>query len=206
MNQLHLAQLGKCRRCYGSETNGHGTIAKGAQREPCRRAEMSESEKEKNFEATRDQVQNWLMSEGWQISEQPHPDLAWLIRAEDATQRRILVGQNQARQDQIHLEARVNITEEHRKKFESLPEDRRREILWTLRFRLLSMGVEFAGVTEPMEAVLLTQRIYLDGLTKDAFIQRFQIVRNAVIAVIWSIIQDLEDVEPPAESTEKTKH
>ena len=167
---------------------------------------MSESEKAETLDATRDKGQNWLMSEGWQISEQPHPDLAWLIRAEDAAQRRILVGQNKARQDQIHLEARVNITDEHRKKFESLPGDRRREILWKLRFRLLSMNVEFAGVAEPMQAVLLTQRIYLDDLTKDAFIQRFLIVRNAVIAVIWSIIQDLEDVEPPAESTKRTTH
>jgi len=167
---------------------------------------MSTSEKEQNMEATRDKVQNWLMSEGWQIAEQPHPDLAWLIRAEDAGGRRILVGQGKVREDLIHLEARVNLADEHRQKFESLPEDKRREILWKLRFRLLMMNVDFAGVAEPMQAVVLTQRIYLDGLTKDAFIQRFLIVRNAVIAVIWSIIQDLEGVEPPAESTKAKAH
>ena len=167
---------------------------------------MSESKKEENMETTREKVQNWLMSEGWQIAEQPHPDLAWLIRAEDAAERRILVGQSKAREDQIHLEARVNVGDDHRKKFESLPEDRRREILWKLRFRLLLMNVDFVGVAEPMQAVVLTQRIYLDGLTKDTFLQRFSIVRNAVIAVIWSIIQDLEGVEPPAESTKRTTH
>ena len=43
-------------------------------------------------EVTRDQIQNWLMNEGWQISEQPHPEAAWLIRAEDAARRRILIG------------------------------------------------------------------------------------------------------------------
>jgi len=57
-----------------------------------------------------------------------------------------------------------------------------------------------------MQAVLLTQRIYLDGLTKDAFTQRFLTVRNAVIVVIWSIMQDLEGVEPPAESTKAKSH
>ena len=165
---------------------------------------MSATEKE--VEATRDKVQNWLMAEGWKIADQPHPDLAWLIRAEDGGGRRILVGQNKVRPDQVHLEARVNIADEHRKKFESLPEERRREVLWKLRFRLLLMNVDFAGVAEPMQAVLLTQRIYLDGLTKDTFIQRFLVVRNAVIAVIWSIIQDLEGVEAPAESTEPKAH
>jgi hypothetical protein len=162
---------------------------------------------EVNVEATRDKIQNWLMGEGWNLAEQVHPDLAWLIRAEDAGGRRILVGQNKARPDHIHLEARVNIAEEHRKQFESLPEERRRDALWKLRFRLLQMNVDFSGVSEPMEAVLLTQRYYLDGLTKDAFVQRFLTLRNAVIAVIWSVMQDLEGVEPPAESTEpKKKH
>jgi hypothetical protein len=145
------------------------------------------------------------MAEGWQISEQPHPDALWLIRAEDAAQRRILIGQNKARPDQLHLEARVNLAPEHRKLFETLPKEKRREILWELRFRLLSMNVDFAGVAEPMQAVILTQRIYTDGLTKDAFLQRFLIVRNAVISVIWSVIRYLEAVEPPAESTDLKK-
>ena len=167
---------------------------------------MSESKKEENMDPTREKVQNWLMSEGWKIAEQPHPDMAWLIRAEDAAERRILVGQSKAREDHIHLEARVNVGDEHRKKFESLPKERRREILWKLRFRLLSMNVDFVGVAEPIQAVLLTQRIYQDGLIKDAFLQRFSMVRNAVITVIWSIIENLEGVEPPAESTKPTKH
>ena len=93
-------------------------------------------------EDARDQVQNWLMSEGWQIAEQSHPDLAWLIRAEDAGKRRILVGQSKARPDMIHLEARVNLADEHRKMFENLPQETRRKILWDLRFRLLSMNVD----------------------------------------------------------------
>jgi hypothetical protein len=156
------------------------------------------------MEETRDKIQKWLMSEGWQIAEQTHPNFVWLIRAEDGGERRILVGQNKAKEDLIHLEAIVNLADEHQKKFETLDADRRREILWKLRFRLLAMNVDFVGVAEPMQSVLLTQRVYLDGLTKDAFLQRFQIVRNAVITVIWSIIQYLEDVEPPAESAEPT--
>ena len=158
------------------------------------------------MEEARDKIQNWLMSEGWQIAEQAHPNMSWLVRAEDAGGRRILVGQSKAREDVIHLEARVNIEDDYRQRFDSLPEDERRKILWDLRFRLLQMNVDFAGVAERLETVVLTQRIYLDGLTKDAFIQRFLIVRNAEIAVIWSVIQNLEGVEPPAESTKAKLH
>ena len=166
---------------------------------------MSGNEKDQSTDTIRDKVQNWLMSEGWQIAEPTHPDFAWLIRAEDGGERKILVGQNKAREDRIHLEANVRIADEHRKQFESLPDDKRREALWNLRYQLLQLNVDFVGVAEPIEEVILTQRIYLDGLTKDAFIQRFLTVRNAVIAVIWSTIKDLMDVKPPAESTAKTK-
>ena len=106
----------------------------------------------------------------------------------------------------IHLEANVRVSDDHRQQFETLTDDKRREVLWNLRFQLLQMNVDFVGVAEPIEEVILTQRIYLDGLTKDAFIQRFLSVRNAVIAVIWSTIKDLMDVTPPAESAGKTKH
>ena len=167
---------------------------------------MSGNGKDQSTDPIRDQVQNWLMSEGWQLSEPTHPEFAWLIRAEDAGERRILVGQHKAREDRVHLEANVRISDDHRKQFESLAEDKRREVLWDLRFQLLQMNVDFVGVAEPLKDIILTQRIYLDGLTKDAFIQRFLTVRNAVIAVIWSTIKDLMDVKPPAESTEKTKH
>ena len=167
---------------------------------------MSENEKNHGMEATRDKVQNWLMSEGWQIAEPTHPEFAWLIQAEDGGERKILVGQNKAREDRIHLEANIRISDDHRKLFESLAEDKRKEILWNLRFQLLQMNVDFVGVAEPLQDVVLTQRIYLDGLTKDAFIQRFITVRNAIIAVIWSTIKDLQDVKPPAKSTEITKH
>jgi hypothetical protein len=167
---------------------------------------MSGAEKGQDSQETREKIQNWLMADGWNIAEQAHPDLVWLIRVEDAGGRRILIGQNKLRQDLIHLEARVNVADEHRSKFGSLPEEKRREILWRLRFRLLGMNVDFAGVTEPMDGVSLMQRIYLDGLTKDTFIQRFLTICNAVSAVIWSIMKDLEGVEPPAESTKPKSH
>jgi len=163
---------------------------------------MRGNEKDQSMEATRDKIQNWLMSEGWQISEPTHPKFTWLIRAEDAGGRKILVGQNKAREDRIHLEANVRISDDHRKQFEILKEEKRREVLWNLRFRLLQLNVDFVGVGEPLQDVILTQRFYLDGLTKDAFIQRFLTVRNAVIAVLWSTIKDLIDIKPPVKSTE----
>ena len=167
---------------------------------------MTGAEKEQSLEPTRGEVQNWLIAEGWKISEQPHPAAEWLLRAEDTAGHRILVGKNAARSDRITLEARVDLSDELRRHFEILPEEKRNRILWDLRFRLLMMNVEFSGVSEPLMAVVISQIIFLDGFTKKTFLQRFSLVRNAVVTVIWSVMQYLENVEPPAESTKsKTK-
>jgi hypothetical protein len=46
-------------------------------------------------------------------------------------------------------------------------------------------------VQEPFVRVVVGQRIYLDGLTQDSFLQRVSQVRNGVIAVIWSVARHL---------------
>ena len=81
---------------------------------------MTAADNAVNVDQVREQIQKWLMGEGWQISEQAHPAASWLIRAEDAAQRRILIGQNKARPDQIFLESRVNLAPAHRTMFETL--------------------------------------------------------------------------------------
>jgi hypothetical protein len=78
------------------------------------------------MEETRDEIQNWLMNEGWQIAEQPHPDVEWLIRAEDA--------------------------DEHQKMFETLAADRRREILWNWRLWACAGHYNFHGLMMGMLA------------------------------------------------------
>ena len=60
------------------------------------------------------------------------------------------------------------------------------------------MSVDFSGIGEPLERVTVAQRIYLDGLTKDRFLQRVAVVKNALIAVIWSIGRRLSHLPPPS--------
>lgn len=145
----------------------------------------------------RGKVQTWLMGEGWKLMEKNHPDMVWLVEAEDAAHRRLLVGQSKMPPDQLRIVASVTVAPSHKAQFESLPAAVRKEALWALRFRLLAMNVDFSGVGEPLERVEVARRMYLDGLGKDAFLERVSGVRNALIAVIWSIVHQLEDVPAP---------
>ena len=139
----------------------------------------------------RAQVQNWLLGEGWQLTEKPHEDALWLLEAQDAGGRIVVVGQKRGKTDQVLLEAAVALTDNHRERFERLAAAERQELLWDMRFRLLQMGVEFQGAQEPLVRVVIGHRLYLDGIGQDRFLGRVARVRNAVIAVIWTIARHL---------------
>jgi hypothetical protein len=142
-------------------------------------------------EEVKAKVQNWLLGEGWQLAEKLHDDAVWLLDAQDGGGRHIVIGQKKGKLDQVLLEAAVALSENHRERFEALGFEDRQALLWDLRFRLLHLGLEFHGAQEPFVRVVLGQRIYLDGLSQDAFLQRVSQVRNGIIAVIWTVARHL---------------
>jgi hypothetical protein len=160
--------------------------------------EMADKEDLNSPEQVRDQVQTWLMGEGWSLSEKSNEGASWLLQAEDPAQRRLLVGQTKSPADQVRIQATIVVAADHREHFEALPAEVKDAILWELRFRLLNMSVDFSGIGEPLERVTVAQRIYLDGLTKDRFLQRVAVVKNALIAVIWSIGRRLSHLPAPS--------
>lgn len=139
----------------------------------------------------RAKVQNWLLGEGWRLAEKTHDDAVWLVEAQDAGGRHLVVGQKKGRTDQVLLEAAVALSDPHRERFERLSHEERQALMWDMRFRILHLGVECSGIQEPLLRIVLGQRIYLDGLTQDRFLQRVSQVRNGVIAVIWTVAQRL---------------
>lgn len=164
------------------------------------------NEAEDRLAEVRAQVQTWLLGEGWRLTEKDHGDALWLIEARDAAGRHIVVGQKKGKADQVLLEGAVGIAPQHRTQLEAMAAAARQELLWDLRFTLLGLGVEFQGVEDPLERVMVGQRIYFDGLTKDRFLQRVSQVRNGIIAVIWSVARRLNlapaAAAPEAESGE----
>jgi hypothetical protein len=149
---------------------------------------------------TRAKVQSWLLGEGWSLTEKNHDDAVWLLEARDGGGRHIVTGQKKGATDQVLLEGVVGIADAHQEQFAALPAEVRQELLWELRFALLNMGVEFSGVQEPFNRVMVGQRIYHDGLTQDRYLQRVSQVRSAIIAVIWTIARRLGLGAPAAEA------
>lgn len=145
-----------------------------------------------SHDALRARITAWLLGEGWQIAEKPHGDALWLLEASDSQGRHVAVGQRRGKPEQILLEAAVGLSDTHQQRFGELAAGPRQELLWELRFGLLALGVDFQGVQEPLQRVVIGHRIYEDGLTRDLFAQRLCQVRNALLTVLWTVARRLD--------------
>ena len=101
--------------------------------------------------------------------------------------------------DQVLIFAILQLEEATCDQIMQLPMAERRELLWDVRFRLLQLGVEFDGITEPPQRVTVGLAIYRDGLGKDNLLRRMTQVHNATLAAAWTFARKF--AEPPPERT-----
>jgi len=147
----------------------------------------------------RQRIQNWIMEEGWKVGTASSPDAAWVVTGEDSQGRHITVAQRQDRPDQIVINGAVDISEPHKTLWRDMDLDAKRAFALDLQIRLLYLDVEFQGVggaAENPDRFIFAQRIYYDGLTKDAFLQRVSWVRRAVTLFIILVNKQFQPTAP----------
>ncbi len=137
------------------------------------------------------------MEDGWSLRQETPQGGLWAFVAEDSRGRRVVVGQNANRQDEVIIQAQVNIGDDTINKLSSLPENEREELLWDLRFELLRTNLEFAGIETPLKSIKVSERIFLDALTKDCFLQRISEVRKGLLVVLWILARKFVQPPPP---------
>lgn len=149
------------------------------------------------FQMTQSQIIKWLVQDGWKVSDSPSGDAEWLVTCEDDAGRRLVVGQKKNRPDLVILQGGVTLPDLQREVGDRLRPKSRESMLWDLRLFLLQMGVEFGGIEWPLDKVRVSQRLYVDSLSHNEFVQLLLRIKNALLAVIWSVSREL--AEPPPE-------
>jgi len=145
----------------------------------------------------KEQIQKWLMEDGWSLRQESGKEAVWAFVGEDRLGRKVVVGQNIGREDEVILQGTVRFDEATTDRIAQLREDERNDFLWDLRFELLRTDLEFAGVEAPLKEIRVTERIFFDALTKDTFLQRVAEVRKGVLAVIWMVNRRFAQPPPP---------
>lgn len=129
----------------------------------------------------RTRIQNWMLEASWQINDAQTQGIntTWVIAGRHASGVGVAVAQPAPYPDLLVFEAAVILDEKARSAFEALEPSARRTLIWELQVGLLQLGVEFNGFGDSMQQVTVSQFIYDDGLTKDAFMHRLHRVKDA---------------------------
>jgi len=159
---------------------------------------ISETTGDGESEVRRARIQQWLMEEGWQIGLRTLPDTLWALVCNDPQKRHITIVQEAGRKDRIIMAAGLKVAPEHQSRISQLPEKERHNLIVELRQYIILLDVGFAGIQDPLQLIIFDQRIYDDGLTKDAFLQRITKVRNAGILAANIISRYLSEPPPPS--------
>jgi len=145
----------------------------------------------------KEQVRTWLMDDGWSLRQDKPQGALWVFIADDGKGRKIVIGQNANREDTIILQGGINIDDTTSQKIDNLPAEERDDFLWELRFELLRTNLEFQGISLPLKRIELSERIVIDALTKDCFVQRTSELKKGVLLVLWMLARKFAQ-QPPA--------
>jgi len=145
----------------------------------------------------KDKIKTWLVEEGWQLTERAAPDARFALVAEDQKGHKMVVSQKAAAADRVVVQVTISLSDDDSQRFSALPEKKRQQFLWDLRFGLLQADVEFDGLTDPPKQIVVAEPIFYDALTKDLFVQRFSQVKRAMLLILWSLRRFFAEPPPP---------
>ena len=145
----------------------------------------------------KDKVQTWLMEDGWSLRQETPSMGLWTFVATDQFGRVIAVGQRKNKEDEVIIQGAINIGDDTNDRIMRLTENGRNNLLWDLRFGLVQTNLEFSCIGITLKRIEEVERIFLDALTKDCFLQRASEVRKGVLIIIWLFARKLGQPPPP---------
>jgi hypothetical protein len=98
----------------------------------------------------------------------------------------------------VFFATRVNVAAEDQKKLLDLIPEEREGLLWDIRFKLLSMNLEFR-MQRPESVTLweIMYKVFLEGLTVQSFFDNYLKLKNGAISIIWSYRRTLDRKSAP---------
>lgn len=150
--------------------------------------------------AERARLTEWLLAEGWRLTEGAGEGAAWALRGQDPGGKVVVLAQEKASPHRLVLHASVRLDESHAEKLEGFVRQQQEDLCWRIRIKLLDMGVDFQGVAVPLRQINLRMRLYAEDLTRSRFFDTLGRLQNAMLYVIWTVRRILD--QPALESDE----
>ncbi len=159
-----------------------------------------------NADASREvhqKIRRWLSEENWQVSDVDDPQSIFNVMVTLQDGAAINLYQYFEHKDRITLNEHVVYNEQSRLALSGLSPDIRRETEWSVYRDVSLLGVECDEINLLQGELRYTSRIYFDGLTKDALVQRIRLVLRAVDLSTRAFRRSLEQASQSPEDAPK---
>lgn len=159
---------------------------------------MTDEDQKRRFDEVRHRVSDWLLAEGWVLADRTSQaqGSAWTIEGRDTNKRVVIFGQGAKNPDSLVMQAPIVVDEASRARLAALGPEKNEELGWEIRFQLIDMDVQFAGLNVPLERFVLVSRVYLEDLGRNGFFQRLDRLQGAILATLWRIRRALAEPAP----------
>ena len=138
---------------------------------------------------TRNRIKSWLTEEGLFKEELQSEGLHIQIMAEfpRGSGRHLSIVQPQDHEDMIVVFSRIVLADVHQKAFSALPQKKKEQLLWQMRYDLLfqESSFEIEPIGADMRSIRFTREIYYDGLTKNKLMEVVRENFKCELYVVW---------------------
>jgi len=93
------------------------------------------------------------------------------------------------RDDMVIVAAGIKLSDEHYRSLMALSKERRDDILWEIRFKLLFLETGFQilpNASDP-QVFQFTRELYFDGLNKNLFMDSLKQVHRCMLFIVWTM-------------------
>jgi len=136
------------------------------------------------------QADEWLEADEWQLVQTARAGWTWALGATDGQGRKLVVGQRDDKFDQIIVQGFVFLEHPSDTRIGGLTQEDRASLLRGLQFELIRFGLEFSGIEFPTERIEVYQRLFVENMTKAAFLETVSKVRNGLFLLCGMLEQE----------------
>lgn len=144
-----------------------------------------------------DKVQKWLSDEGLFRQKVPDDNANFHYMISYPEGHILDVLQPKGKNDMVLIACATNVSPEHQTEIRLLDLEKREKFLWKFRFLLNNHSVDFQ-LQHPenvLQAFLITDEIYDDGLSKDRLISTIKRIFRAKLQGLWKIQKEFGTFE-----------
>jgi hypothetical protein len=144
-------------------------------------------------DAIRRRVQNWLTTRFNNVVPQESQECFWQLTGLDEMGGGLDVSQFRSKPELIYIQGTIKLSPVHQQKFVKMSPKERFDFISELRLMLLSIDVEFSGIDDPLETILIVNPLFVDTLNRDAFINKLAWVNRGVLSMIVMLDRKFND-------------